>query len=97
MAAVCSEHSDQGLSTLFLQDALRVKKVMRKAQNAAGVGPGKALQRGAWGPQPEGNAVKTAPLGVALLGQTSSLAVVARLDWRGFHRVRTRKNSVNRP
>jgi hypothetical protein len=28
---------DQGLLTLFLQDALRIKKVMGKARNAAGV------------------------------------------------------------
>ncbi len=40
---------------------------------------------------------KTALLGVALLGQASRLAVVARLDWRGFNPVRTGKNSVNRP
>jgi hypothetical protein len=40
-----------------MQDALRVKKVMREAQNAAGLAPGKALQRCAWPfwPQPEGN------------------------------------------
>jgi hypothetical protein len=40
-----------------MEDALRVKKVMRKAQNAAGLTPGKALQHCArpfW-PQPEGN------------------------------------------
>ncbi|GAB3478803.1 hypothetical protein GCM10011496_17690 [Polaromonas eurypsychrophila] len=30
--------------SLFMQDALRVKKVMREAQNAAGLAPGKALQ-----------------------------------------------------
>ena len=29
--------------------------------------------------------------------QGMSLAVVARLDWRCFHRVRTPENSVNRP
>jgi polyhydroxyalkanoate depolymerase len=41
--------------------------------------------------------VEKAPLVVALLGQTPSLAVVARLDWRFFNPVRTWKNSVNRP
>jgi hypothetical protein len=30
---------------LFMQDALRVKKAMSKAQNAGGVNPVKALQR----------------------------------------------------
>ena len=90
---------DQGLLTLFLQDALRVKKVMRETQNAAGLEPGKALQRGAWPfwPQPGGNVVKTTPLRVALLRQTPGLAVVARLDWRCFHRVRTCINRVSRP
>jgi hypothetical protein len=41
--------------------------------------------------------LKTAPLVVTLLAKASSLGVVARLDWRGFKRVRTAKNSVNRP
>jgi hypothetical protein len=35
----------QGLLMLFMQDALRVKKAMSKAQNAGGVNPVKALQR----------------------------------------------------
>jgi hypothetical protein len=48
-------------------------------------------------PQPGGNVLKTAPLVVTLLAKASSLGVVARLDWRGFKRVRTAKNSVNRP
>jgi hypothetical protein len=39
-----------------MQDALRVKKVMREAQNAAGLTPGQALQRCAWpfGRNPKG-------------------------------------------
>ncbi|MES2383892.1 MAG: hypothetical protein V4593_05040 [Pseudomonadota bacterium] len=76
----------QGLFTLFMQDALRVKKVMREAQNAAGLAPGKALQRCAWPfwPQPGGKVVKTTPLVVALLAQPARLSVVARLDWRCF-------------
>jgi len=74
-----------------MQDALRVKKAMREAQNAAGLKPGKALQRCAWPfwPQPGGNVVEAAPLLVALLRQTPGLAVVARLDWHCFHHVRT--------
>jgi hypothetical protein len=79
-----------GLFTLFFHNALRIKKVMRKARNAAGVAPGKASQRRAWlfWPQPEGNGLETAPLVVALLGQTLSLAVVVRLDWRCFQPIR---------
>jgi hypothetical protein len=82
-----------------MEDALRVKKVMREAQNAAGLTPGKALQRCAWPfwPQPEGNMVKTAPLVVALLAQPPRLSVVARLDWRCFNHIRTCINSVSRP
>lgn len=71
------------------------------APDAVGVdGPGKAWQRGGTWPfwlQPGGSAVKTAPLVVALLTQTASLGVVARLDWRRFLRVRICKNRVNRP
>jgi hypothetical protein len=57
------------------------------------------LQRRAWlfWLQPEGKGVETAPLVVALLGQTPSLAVIPRLDWRCFHPFRTWENSVNRP
>ncbi len=40
---------------------------------------------------------KTVPLGAALPGQASRLAVVARLDRRCFHPVHTGKNSVHRP
>lgn len=60
---------------------------------------GKASQRRAWlfWPQPAGNVVKTAPLVVALLAQTASLGVVARLDWRGFNHVRNCEISVTRP
>ncbi|MEQ1659173.1 MAG: hypothetical protein ABL896_10385, partial [Hylemonella sp.] len=59
--------------------------------DAAGAIPGKSAQHPAWlfWPQPEGNVVKTVPLVVALLAQAASLGVVARLDWRGFHHVRT--------
>ena len=75
------------------------KRSCARREPQPGLAPGKASQRGAWPfwPQPEGNGVETAPLFVALLGQTSSLAVVARLDWRCFHPIRTWKNSVNRP
>ncbi|MDP2449475.1 MAG: hypothetical protein Q8M68_08140 [Polaromonas sp.] len=61
---------------------------MSKAQNEAGVNSSEALQHRAWflWPQPEGKGVKTAPLCVALLAQTPSLGVVARLDWRCFNR-----------
>ncbi len=65
----------QGVLTTILRDALRIKKALRKARNAAGVSPGKASQRRAvpfW-PQPEGNGVKTAPLVVALLGKAPAL------------------------
>ncbi|OGP00828.1 MAG: hypothetical protein A2Z93_09680 [Curvibacter sp. GWA2_64_110] len=95
----CKAGADQGLFTLISQDALRIKKVMRKARNAAGVAPGKASQRRAWPfwPQPEGNGEKTAPLVVAFLAQAASLGVVARLDWRGFLLVRTCEMNVNRP
>ena len=74
-----------------MQDALQVKNAMREAQNAAGLTPGKALQRCTWPfwPQPGGNMVKTGPLVVALLGQTAGLIVVARLDWPCFNHVRT--------
>ena len=62
---------------------------MRKTQ--PGVSPGQALQRRAW-PfwlQPEGKGVETTPLFVTLLGQTPSLTVVPRLDWRCFYPFRT--------
>jgi hypothetical protein len=85
--------------TLFLPDALRVKKSLGKARHAAGVAPGEMAQRGpgTFWPQPEGNKLKIAPLVVALLAKAASLGVVARLDWRDFQLVRTGKNSVNTP
>jgi hypothetical protein len=45
-----------------------------EAQNAAGVNPGKALQRCgcSFGLQPEGNVVKKPPLRVAFLGQADA-------------------------
>src|SRR6185369_8919817 len=45
--AILTAHPDQGLFTLFLRDALRVNKVMRKARNAGGldVRPGFATRR----------------------------------------------------
>jgi hypothetical protein len=78
---------------------LRVKKVMGKARNAAGlnVRQGFATRPMAFLAQPAGNVVKTAPLVVTLLAKAAGLGVVARLDWRCFNRVRTCKNSVNRP
>ena len=51
----------------------------------------------AFWPQPEGNGLETAPLVVALLGQTPSLADVVRLNWHCFQPIRNWKNSVNRP
>jgi len=78
-----------GLFTLFFHNALRIKKDMRKARNAAGVAPrqGFATPRMAF-LAATGNGLKTAPLVVALLGQTPSLAVVVRLDWRCFQPIR---------
>jgi hypothetical protein len=57
-----------------MQDALQVQRARGEAQNAAGVNPGKALQRCGWsfGLQPEGNVVKKPPLGVAFLGQADA-------------------------
>jgi hypothetical protein len=70
---------------------LRIKKAMRKAQNAAGGRPGQALQRRAWPfwPQPEGNGVKTAPTEARDDGQTGCLAKECNDEWRCFHPVRT--------
>ena len=58
------------------------KRPCARRETRPGYAPGKASQRRAWPfwPQPEGNGLKTAPLVVALLGQTPGLAVVARLD-----------------
>jgi hypothetical protein len=39
----------QGLFTLFFQDALRIKKAMRKARNAAGAFPPARLRNAAHG------------------------------------------------
>ena len=75
------------------------KRSCARRETQPGSPPGQASQRGAWPfwPQPEGNGAKTAPLVVTLLAQAASLGVVARLDWRCFSHVRTRKSSVNRP
>ncbi len=67
------------------------KKPCGRHVDAAGVTPGKSAQHPAWlfWPQPEGNGVQAAPLVVALLAQATCLGVVARLDWRRPHPVRT--------
>jgi hypothetical protein len=51
-----------------------VQMARGEAQNAAGVNPGKALQRRGWsfGLQPVGNVVKKPPLRVAGLGQADA-------------------------
>ncbi|PKO69820.1 MAG: hypothetical protein CVU22_03555 [Betaproteobacteria bacterium HGW-Betaproteobacteria-16] len=40
---------NQGLFTLFFQDALRIKKAMRKARNAAEIAPPARLRNAAHG------------------------------------------------
>jgi len=61
--------------------------------------PGEALQRsiGQFWQQPEGNGRPGAPLFVAFLAKTPSLAFVRRLDWRPRPPVRTCGHRVNRP
>src|SRR3990167_1915930 len=90
---------DQGLFTLFLPDALRPKRARRYALNEAGWCPSEAWQRRAWPflvatrrERGESRATRRCPP-----SQGPSLGVVTRLDWRGFHPVRTGKNRVNRP
>lgn len=91
--------STRACSHYFSKMRCGSKSPCARRETQAGRRPGEASQRRAWPfwPQPEGNGLHTAPLFVALLGQTSSLAVGARLDWRCVQPIRTWKNSVNRP
>src|SRR5690606_29426534 len=83
--------SDSCLFTLFFQDALRIKRPCAGRETQTGRWPGEASQRRAW-PfwlQPDGNGLDTAPLVVALPGQTYGLAVVTRPDGRCVQPIRT--------
>ena len=78
-------------SHYFFEMRCGSKRPCARREMQPGYPPGQASQRRArpfW-PQPEGKGVQAAPLIVARLGQTPSLAVVARLDWRCLHPFRT--------
>ena len=70
-----------------------------RRQTKLGCGPSEAWQRRAWPflvatrrEHGENRATRR-----CTPSQGPGLGVVPRLDWRGLHRVRTGKNSVNRP
>src|SRR5690606_26229223 len=88
-----------GVFTLFFQDALRIPKAMRKARNADGpvARRGFATRRMAFGAATRRERDENSATRRCTPRPGSSLAVVARLDWRCSHPVRTWKNSVSTP